>query len=170
MYKPNNIYVDLARAEYIENVNRHIEVLTDLCGRGIMIQPTEQDFDDPYIGPHLADALRGPSIAARDRMRIFKAIRDRFYSEAGARHEIFERFNGTPVFLIKLLTMDRVEYAIDGPMVDLARRICGFGDSAELIQRAKAERARSEHKRPLPEYVRRQDIDTATHMGRGAPS
>ena len=167
MYKPNNIFVDLARAEYIENVNKHIEVLTDLCGRGIMIQPTEQDFDDPYIGPHLADALRGPNIAARDRMRIFKAIRDRFYSEAGARHEIFERFNGTPVFLIKLLTMERVEYAIDGPLVDLARRICGFGDSDDLIQRAKAERARSAAKQPLPEYVRRQDVDTAAHMGRG---
>ena len=27
--------------------------------------------------------------------------------------EIFERFNGTPVFLIKLLTMQRVEYSVD---------------------------------------------------------
>ena len=159
-YKPNNIFVDLARAFYIENVNKHIEVLTDLCGRSIMMQPTEADLDDEHIGPHLANALRGPNISARDKMKIVKVIRDRFYSEAGARHEIFERFNGTPVFLIKLLTMQRVEYAIDGPLVDLARKICDLGDIEDLVKRAHEEQQKIVEKRDKPDYIKGQDVET----------
>ena len=160
LYKPNNIFVDLARAFYIENVNKHIETLTDLCGRSIMMQPTEADLDDEYIGPQLANALRGPHISARDKMKIVKVIRDRFYSEAGARHEIFERFNGTPVFLIKLLTMQRVEYAIDGPLVELARKVCDLGDIEELVKRADAERQKIVEIRDKPDYIKRQDVET----------
>ena len=161
LYKPSNIFVDLGRAYYIENLPPHIDVLSDLCGRSIMMQPTEKDLDDAYIGPHLADALRGKHISARDRMKIVKVIRDRFFSEAGARKEAFEKFNGTPLFLIKLLTMNRVEFSLDGPLVDLARRVCGIGDDSELIANAEGERAATATKQPLPDYVRRQDVQTA---------
>ena len=160
LYKPNNIFVDLARAYYIENVNKHIETLTDLCGRSIMMQPVEADLNDEHIGPQLANALRGPHISARDKMKIVKVIRDRFYSEAGARHEIFERFNGTPVFLIKLLTMQRVEYAIDGPLVDLARKVCDLGDIEEMVKRASEERQKIVEVRSKPDYIKGQDVET----------
>lgn len=160
LYKPNNIFVDLGRAHYIENVTKHIDVLSDLCGRSLMMQPTEGDLDDPYIGPHLADALRGTKISARDRMKIVKVIRDRFFSEAGARKEAFEKFNGTPLFLIKLLTMNRVEFALDGPLVELARQVCGLGDDSSLVAAAAAERERAKDKKPLPDYVRGQDVKT----------
>lgn len=160
LYKPNNIFIDLGRAFYIENVGKHIDVLSDLCGRSIMMQPTEGDLDDPYIGPHLADALRGKSISARDRMKIVKVIRDRFFSEGGARKEAFEKFNGTPLFLIKLLTMNRVEFSLDGPLVELARQVCGLGDDSDIIAKAIEEKERSEKKTPLPDYVRKQDVET----------
>ena len=160
LYKPNNIFVDLGRAFYIENLPKHIEVLSDLCGRSIMMQPTEGDLEDPYIGPHLADALRGKHISARDRMKIVKVIRDRFFSEGGARKEAFEKFNGTPLFLIKLLTMNRIEFSLDGPLVDLARKVCGLGDDSEIIANAVVERKNSEQKQPLPDYIRKQDVET----------
>jgi len=157
LYKPNNIFVDLGRAFYIENINKHVENLADLCGRSIMMQPTEGDLDDPYIGPHLADALRGTNISARDKMRIVKIIRDRFYSEAGARKEMFERFNGTPLFLIKLLTMQRVEFSLNGPLVDLARKVCGFGDDADIIANAMLESSTAGQGSAVPDYIRQQD-------------
>jgi 4-hydroxyphenylacetate 3-monooxygenase len=122
-----------------------------------MMQPTEGDLEDPYIGPHLTDALRGQHISARDRVRIVKIIRDRFYSEGGARKEMFERFNGTPLFLIKLLTMQRVEFGLDGPLVNLARQVCGFGDDADIIANAAAELEKTSDKTALPDYVRQQD-------------
>jgi len=125
-----------------------------------MMQPTEGDLDDEYIGPYLADALRGKNISARDRMKIVKVIRDRFFTEGGARKDAFEKFNGTPLFLIKLLTMDRVEFSLDGPLVELARRVCSLGDDSDIIANATAERARTEKKRPLPEYIRKQDVQT----------
>ena len=41
---------------------------------------------------------------------------------------MFEKFNGTPLWVIKLLTMQRVEYQVDGPLTQLARDALGLGD------------------------------------------
>ncbi len=54
----------------------------------------------------------------------------------GGRHEMFEKFNGTPLYLINLLTMQRTEYQVDGPLTEFARAVLGFGDTAELGWRA----------------------------------
>ena len=35
---------------------------------------------------------------------------------------MFEKFNGTPLYLINLLTMQRTEYQVDGPLTELARQ------------------------------------------------
>ena len=106
-FKPNNIYVDFGRAYYLENQHRMVNTLIDFCGRGVVIQPTRRELDDPYLGPKLADALRGSEISAEDRIKIFRQISERFLTEWGGRHEMFEKFNGTPLYLINLLTMQR---------------------------------------------------------------
>ena len=49
-----------------------VNMLIDFCERGVVIQPTKREMDDPYIGPKLADALQGPEISARDRIKIFR--------------------------------------------------------------------------------------------------
>ncbi len=98
LYKPNNIYVDLGRAHYLENIHDIVNMLIDFCGRGVvMAPPTKADFDHPpYIGPKLEEALRGSGISARDRVSIFRQISERYLTQWGARHEMFEKFNGTP--------------------------------------------------------------------------
>ena len=53
-------------------------------------------------------------------------IHERFLTEWGARHAMFEKFNGTPLWVIKLLTMQRVEYQADGPLTELARTVLGL--------------------------------------------
>ena len=58
-----------------------VNMLIDFCERGVVIQPTKREMDDPYIGPKLADALRGPEISARDRIKIFRQISERFLTE-----------------------------------------------------------------------------------------
>ncbi len=83
-------------------------------------------MDDPYIGPKLAEALRGAEISAYDRIKIFRQISERFLSEWGNRHEMFEKFSGTPLYLINLLTMQRTEYQVDGPLTELARKSVGI--------------------------------------------
>jgi hypothetical protein len=73
---------------------------------------------------------------------------------------MFEKFNGTPLYLIKLLTMQRMEYQVDGPLTQLARDVLGFGDAEELARRAEeAQRdAAYGNVRYQPEYAREQDV------------
>ncbi|MGE0841460.1 4-hydroxyphenylacetate 3-hydroxylase family protein [Pseudonocardia sp.] len=160
LYKPNNIYVDLGRAHYLENIHDIVNMLIDFCGRGVVMAPTKADFDHPYIGPKLEEALRGSGISARDRVSIFRQISERYLTQWGARHEMFEKFNGTPLYLVKLLTMQRTEYQIDGPLTDLARQVLGFGDTEALAARAAEAEQRSHYAsvRYQPEYAREQDV------------
>jgi len=160
LYKPNNIYIDFGRAYYLENQHKMVNMLIDFCGRGVVIQPTKKELDDPYIGPKLAEALRGPEISARDRIKIFRQISERFLTEWGNRHEMFEKFNGTPLYLINLLTMQRTEYQVDGPLTELARQVLGFGDTAELGKRTREAEKASHYAsvRFQPEYAKAQDV------------
>ncbi|MDB5638333.1 MAG: 4-hydroxyphenylacetate 3-hydroxylase [Bradyrhizobium sp.] len=160
LFKPNNIYIDFGRAYYLENQHKMVNMLIDFCGRGVVIQPTKKELDHPYIGPKLAEALRGAEISAVDRIRIFRQISERFLTEWGNRHEMFEKFNGTPLYLINLLTMQRTEYQVDGPLTELARQVLGFGDTAELGRRA-AEAEKASHYASVryePNYARAQDV------------
>ena len=84
-FKPNNIFVDFGRAYYLENQHRMVNMLIDFCGRGVVIQPTKRELDDPYLGPKLAEALRGAEISAWDRIKIFRQISERFLTEWGSR-------------------------------------------------------------------------------------
>ena len=160
LFKPNNIYVDFGRAHYLENQHDMVNKLIDFCGRGVVIQPSKRELDDPYIGPKLEDALRGSEISARDRIKIFRQISERFLTEWGARHEMFEKFNGTPLYLINLLTMQRTEYQVDGPLTQLARDVLDFGDTSDLGKRAEAAERESHYAgvRYQPEYARSQDV------------
>jgi 4-hydroxyphenylacetate 3-monooxygenase len=59
-----------------------------------------------------------------------------------------------------MLTMQRTEYQVDGPLTQLARDVLDFGDTAELGKRAQ-EAERASHYagvRFQPEYARDQDV------------
>jgi 4-hydroxyphenylacetate 3-monooxygenase len=160
LYKPNNVFVDFGRAYYLEHQHEMVNQLIDFCGRGVVIQPTAKELDDPYIGPRLEDALKGASVSARDRIAMFRQISERFLTEWGGRHEMFEKFNGTPLYLIKLLTMQRTEYQVDGPLTELARDVLGLGDTEELARRAEEAEKASHYAnvRYQPEYAVGQDV------------
>ncbi|MDV7089114.1 4-hydroxyphenylacetate 3-hydroxylase N-terminal domain-containing protein [Rhodococcus opacus] len=160
LYKPNNIYVDLGRAHYLEGIHNAVNQLIEFCGRGVVMSPTQADFDHPFLGPKLEEALRGTSVSARDRVAIFRQISERYLTQWGARHEMFEKFNGTPLYLVRLLTMQRTEYQVDGPLTDLARQVLGFGDTAALAARAAEVEKKSNWASVAyqPEYAREQDV------------
>jgi len=106
------------------------------------------------------EPARSAEISALDRIKIFRQISERFLTEWGSRHEMFEKFNGTPLYLINLLTMQRTEYQVDGPLTELARSVLGFGDTAELGRRAQEAEQASHYAnvRFQPEYARAQDV------------
>ena len=160
LFKPNNIFIDFGRAHYLEHQHEMVNQLIDFCGRGIVIQPTKRELDDPYIGPKLEQALKGAEISARDRIKIFRQISERYLTEWGARHEMFEKFNGTPIYLINMLTMQRTEYHVDGPLTELAREVLDLGDTTELGRRAEEAEQASNYAsvRFQPDYAREQDV------------
>ncbi|QYN19338.1 hypothetical protein K1T34_43070 [Amycolatopsis sp. DSM 110486] len=156
LFKPNNVYVDLGRAHYLEHIHDVVNQLIEFCGRGVVMAPTKADFDHPYLGPKVEEALRGPAISARDRVSIFRQISERYLTQWGARHEMFEKFNGAPLYLVRLLTIQRTEYQVDGPLTELARQVLGFGDTAQLAARAAEAEATSAYAsvKYQPEYAR----------------
>jgi 4-hydroxyphenylacetate 3-monooxygenase len=97
-------------------------------------------------------------------------IHERFLTEWGARHAMFEKFNGTPLWVIKLLTMQRVEYQADGPLTQLARDVLGLGDVSGLAQRADEEKADYPSIRLRPDYIKPQDVSTTQDVVAAAPS
>jgi hypothetical protein len=73
---------------------------------------------------------------------------------------MFEKFNGTPLYLINILTMQRTEYQVDGPLTQLARDVLQLGDTTELGKRAEEAEKASHYAgvRFHPEYTRDQDV------------
>jgi 4-hydroxyphenylacetate 3-monooxygenase len=71
---------------------------------------------------------------------------------------MFEKFNGTPLHIIRLLTMQRVEYQADGPLTELAREVVGLGDVSALSERMNEEKADYPSIRVRPDYVSAQDV------------
>lgn len=138
--KPNNIFYDFGRAHYLENVSRLSEKIVEMCGRSAVLLPSEKDFEDPEIGTRLLEMFHATTMSAHDKMRLFKFVKDRFLSDWAGRYRAFERFQGTPLFLIKLLTMQRIATDPGGPITELAREATGLGTAEEMTARAVAER------------------------------
>ena len=48
----------------------------------------------------------------------------------------------------------------DGPLVELARKVCDLGDIEELVRRADEERQKIIEIRDKPDYIKGQDVET----------
>jgi aromatic ring hydroxylase len=138
--KPNNIFYDFGRAHYLENVGRLAEKIVDMCGRSAVLLPSEKDFEVPGIGTRLRELFHGTTMSSYDKVRLFKFVQDRFLSDWAGRGVAFEKFQGTPLFLIKLLTMQRIATDPAGSITKLAREAIGLGSTDEMTERTLAER------------------------------
>jgi 4-hydroxyphenylacetate 3-monooxygenase oxygenase component len=78
---------------------RAIEVIRNLSGSGLIMTPTEKDFDNPEIGRYLEKFLQGKDITARERVRLFKLAWDMIGEPFGSRQLQYEWFySGDPLF------------------------------------------------------------------------
>lgn len=64
-----------------------------------------------------------------------------------------------------MLTMQRTEYQVDGPLTELAREVLAFGDTEQLAARAAEAEQRSHYAsvKYQPEYAREQDVRDGYH-------
>jgi aromatic ring hydroxylase len=145
-WKPNILLVDFGRAFYLENLPRLTHELLDLCGRSAIIFPTEAQWEDKSLRRWLEPLQTGPTGRPRDRIAISRVIRDLFLTDWGDRQKMFDNFQGTPLMMIRFLTMRRAEFAADGPATELAREVCGIAldrpeDESEYAAQAAYARA-----------------------------
>jgi aromatic ring hydroxylase len=143
MYKPNNIMFDFGRAHYHEHVGHFANELLDLSGRSAILQPGEGDWE--RFGDVLETTLRGAWTSGRERLKVFRVVRDLFLTDWAGRGRMFDMFNGTPLNTIRLLTLHRTEYDPNGPLTAFARETCGIplveGQSTVMDQIADYARA-----------------------------
>jgi 3,5,6-trichloropyridin-2-ol/2,4,6-trichlorophenol monooxygenase len=148
MYKPNNLYADFGRAYYQEHAkNIHNEIL-DLSGRSAIIQPAASDFEQ--FGSTLDAMLKGAWTNGRERLKVFRVIRDMFLTDWGGRGRMFDQFNGTPLNTIRMLTMMRTEFHPNGPLAAFAREVCDI----PLVE------GQSTVQQQIADYAKAQDVAT----------
>ena len=78
---------------------RAAEVIRQVSGSGLIMTPTEGDFQNPEIAPYLERYLQGKNIPARNRVQLFKLAWDMLGDQFGSRQLQYEWFYaGDPLF------------------------------------------------------------------------
>jgi 4-hydroxyphenylacetate 3-monooxygenase len=146
-WKPNILIVDFGRAYFLENLPRMVHELVDLCGRAAIIFPTQKQWEDPALHGWFEMLQTGPTKKPEDRIKISRVVRDMFLTSWSDRQKMFDNFQGTPLMMIRFLTMRRAEFAADGPATVMARQLCGIAQAVkddETEYTAQADYARAQ--------------------------
>ncbi len=78
---------------------RAADVIRQVSGSGLIMTPTEADFQNPEIAPYLERYLQGKNLPARNRVQLFKLAWDMLGDQFGSRQLQYEWFySGDPLF------------------------------------------------------------------------
>ncbi|HLF78850.1 MAG TPA: 4-hydroxyphenylacetate 3-hydroxylase N-terminal domain-containing protein [Dehalococcoidia bacterium] len=73
---------------------RMLEILREICGSGIIMQPSEQDLASPDLRPYLDRYMRGKDVDVEYKSRLFRLAHDLAASSYGLRQDIYEYWHG----------------------------------------------------------------------------
>ncbi len=73
---------------------RMTELLRELCGSGIVMQPSENDLASPELRPFLEQFMRGKGVDVEYKSRLFRLAHDLAMSSFGMRQDIYEYWHG----------------------------------------------------------------------------
>jgi 4-hydroxyphenylacetate 3-monooxygenase len=85
------------RLHAIKELPHIIHVMQELCGQGLVMRFPKSAFDDPDLGPRLAELLPGYGITAADKNRLMNFVWDLTSSAQAGRTALFENVNASPV-------------------------------------------------------------------------
>jgi aromatic ring hydroxylase len=80
-----------------------VESIRYLGSSGLVMTPSERDFENPELQDTLARHFKGPGISARDRVRVMKLAWDAISGDFGGRQLIYEFFYAGDPFNNRLL-------------------------------------------------------------------
>ncbi len=69
---------------------RMTDLLRELCGSGIVMQPSENDLASPELRPYLEKFMRGKDVDVEYKSRLFRFAHDLAMSSFGMRQDIYE--------------------------------------------------------------------------------
>ncbi|HVA23536.1 MAG TPA: 4-hydroxyphenylacetate 3-hydroxylase N-terminal domain-containing protein [Chloroflexota bacterium] len=69
---------------------RMTELLREICGSGIVMQPSENDLASPELRPYLEQFMRGKDVDVESKSRLFRVAHDLAMSSFGMRQDIYE--------------------------------------------------------------------------------
>jgi aromatic ring hydroxylase len=69
---------------------RMTKLLREICGSGIVMQPSENDLTNPEIRPSLERFMRGKDVDVEYKSRLFRVAHDLAMSSFGMRQDIYE--------------------------------------------------------------------------------
>jgi aromatic ring hydroxylase len=70
------------------------ELLREICGSGIIMQPSENDLANPEIRKYLDKYMRGKDVDVEYKSRLFRLAHDLAASSFGMRQDIYEYWHG----------------------------------------------------------------------------
>ena len=70
------------------------ELLREICGSGIIMQPSENDLANPEIRPYLDKYMRGKGVDVEYKSRLFRLAHELAASSFGMRQDIYEYWHG----------------------------------------------------------------------------
>jgi aromatic ring hydroxylase len=73
---------------------RMVELLREICGSGIIMQPSERDLANPEIRKYLDRYMRGKDVDVVYKSRLFRLAHDLAASSFGMRQDIYEYWHG----------------------------------------------------------------------------
>ena len=73
---------------------RMVELLREICGSGIIMQPSENDLANPELRPYLERFMRGKDVDVEYKSRLFRYAHDLAASSFGMRQDIYEYWHG----------------------------------------------------------------------------
>jgi aromatic ring hydroxylase len=73
---------------------RMVQLLREIAGSGLIMQPSENDLASPALRPYLERYMRGKGVAVDDKSRLFRLAHDLAVSAFGMRQEVYEYWHG----------------------------------------------------------------------------
>ena len=71
-----------------------VELLREICGSGIIMQPSENDLANPEFRAYLDKYMRGKDVDVEYKSRLYRLAHDLAVSSFGMRQEVYEYWHG----------------------------------------------------------------------------
>ena len=73
---------------------RMVQILREVSGSGLIMQPSENDLANPELRPYLDRYMRGKGVDAEYKSRLYRLAHDLAVSSSGMRQEVYEYWHG----------------------------------------------------------------------------